>query len=231
MDTRASEHNCNLTKKDLYIVDFDGTLFRYDLLILYIIYHFFTFNDKVFLITSFIGTKGEKLSAIREKIFLYFSSKYNMNECFEKFSGIFFMKYLLRKKLLSFLNKVSKNNQTIFIITANYRFLVKAFLEKNNIIEKENLKIFGTELSEKTQSTHQQILRGRFKAKKLLEIIGEEKIQLKDIHNFFDSYEDKYLCEYAKYNILFSSSKQKKMFFKDNFDALSFTDYLGKVPS
>ena len=36
-----------IEKENIYIFDFDGTLFRYDLLILYVIYHFII-GDKIF---------------------------------------------------------------------------------------------------------------------------------------------------------------------------------------
>tara|TARA_B100000902_G_C27297337_1_gene910776 strand:- start:809 stop:1501 length:693 start_codon:yes stop_codon:yes gene_type:complete len=230
MKSLASIENDN--KENIYIFDFDGTLYRHDLLILYLIYHFFTFNDKIFLFKSFVAIKDKRLSSIRKKIFLHFASKYELIGCFKRFSKIFFIKYFIRKKLFIFFKKLNSSNKTIFIITANYRVLIKAFLEENNIVESINFKIVGTELPINNKSTHKKILRGELKEKKLLEIVEEKRIKITDIniYNFFDSYEDKYLCKHSRYNILISTlNLKKKIFFKKNYNAIYYNDFLKKI--
>ena len=222
----------NQKNENIFIFDFDGTLFRYDLLIFYLIHHFFAYNDKFFLVRSFISAYDQGLASIRKKIFLNFSNKYELTTCFENFSRNFYVRYFLRKKLFLFFKKLNKDNETVFIVTANYQELVKAFLEENDIFERENFKIVGTELPKKNQLSHKKILKGKFKAKKISHLIREKKIKISDIdiYNFFDSYEDKYLCALARHNILVSIYNRKKMkFFKKNFNAIFYNDFMKKI--
>ncbi len=224
---RKSQKNENI-----FIFDFDGTLFRYDLLIFYLTFHFFAYNDKVFLVRSFISAYNQGLSSIREKIFLNFSSKYELTTCFKNFSRVFFVRYFLRKKLFLFFEKINKDNSTIFVVTANYQELVKAFLEENDIFERINLKVVGTELPKKNEFFHKKILKGKLKAKKISQIFIEKKIEISDfdIYNFFDSYEDRYLCKLATHNILISTFNQKKIkYFKKNFNVITYKDFMKKV--
>lgn len=217
-----------IEKENIYIFDFDGTLFRCDLLILYVIYHFFIIGDKIFLIRSLINIRMKTLSSKRKEIFLFLSKKYEMKDCFDNFAENCLLKYFMRKRLFKFLKDVNNKNETIFIMTANYRYLVKSFLSKNNIIEKNRLEIFGTELPKHNDRLHENILKGKLKADKFLDILKEKNKELKNItiHNFFDSYDDRFLCKYANYNILFSLSFVKRLFFKKDFNLISYNDYL-----
>ena len=220
----------NQKNENIFIFDFDGTLFRYDLLFFYLIHHFFAYNDKFFLVKSFILAYDQGLTTIRKKVFLNLSNKYELATCFQNFSRIFYVRYFLRKKLFLFFKKLYKDNETIFIVTANYQELVKAFLEEIDIFERENFKIVGTESPKKNQLFHKKILKGKFKAKKISHLIREKKVNISDIYNFFDSYEDRYLCKLARHNILVSIYNRKKMkFFKKNFNAIFYDDFMKKI--
>tara|TARA_B100000073_G_scaffold132880_1_gene108865 strand:- start:158 stop:847 length:690 start_codon:yes stop_codon:yes gene_type:complete len=216
-----------VNEENIYIFDFDGTLFRCDLLILYVIYHFFIFGDKIFLIRSLLSINN-KLSTKRKKIFLFFSKKYEMKECFNNFTNSYFLKFLIRKKLFNFLKEVYNKDERILIMTANYKHLVKSFLHKHNITEKNTLQIFGTELPKNNDLLHKDILKGKQKAAKLLDILKEENKEFKNItiYNFFDSYDDRFLCEYSNCNVLVSLSFSKRFFFKKNFNAINYNNYL-----
>ena len=145
--------------ENIYIFDFDGTLFRNDLLILYLIHHFFVFNDKIFLIKSFISLKDKKISSLRKKFFLKFSAKYELRTCFTKFSKSFYIKFFLRKKLFKFFKEIKKNNETIFIVTANYQDLVKVFLEEMTYTRAPTLKLLVPSCQKKINLPMKKYLR------------------------------------------------------------------------
>ena len=155
-----------------------------------------------------------------------------MRTCFTKFSKSFYIKFFLRKKLFKFFKEIKKNNETIFIVTANYQDLVKVFLEENDIYESSHFKIVGTKLPKKDKPTHEKILKGKIKLRKILQIIRKKNIETNNvnIYNFFDSYDDKYLCMIAKYNNLISIFNLKKMnFFKKNYNAIFYNDFLKNI--
>jgi phosphoserine phosphatase len=219
----------NNRKEKIYVFDFDGTLFKTDLLYLYMVYHFFVFNDKAFISSSLISCLYKnKLSDMRKKIILRFSEKYDLYEEFKKFSKLFFLKYLLRGKLFKFIINLTNKNKKVLIITANYEALVKTFLIGCNLRENQNFSILGTPLPESGSSRHANILKGKAKVNELQNFLiknGFSRENL-EIHNFFDSYDDKYLCDISNHNILFGYSIGLKLFFKNNYNAKNFSNYL-----
>jgi phosphoserine phosphatase len=216
-------------KEQIYVFDFDGTLFKSDLLYLYMIYHFFAFNDKAFISSSLISCfYKKKLSDMRKEIILRLSKKYALREEFKKFSKIFFLKYFLRAKLFKFILNLTNENKTVLIITANYEPLVRTFLKDCNLRENKNFRIIGTALPEFDGPDHPNILKGKAKANELQIFFiknGFSRESL-DIHNFFDSYDDKYLCDISNQNIFFGCSIMLKLYFIKNYNAKNFPNYL-----
>ena len=216
-------------KKVLYVFDFDGTLFLYDLLYLYLIYHFIFFNDRIFIIKSFLNVfRGKKLYLIRKAIFFHMSKNYDLNKNFKSFSKLFFLKYFIRSSLFSFLTDKYKLNSKILIITANYEVLVRSFLKEFEIIENDNFNIIGTNLPKKNSTNHDEIVKGKVKVKKIVSRLKDQKSSINNyqIHHFYDGYEDRYLCDLADKNIHFGNSIKNKRFFKKSYNALTFSSYL-----
>ena len=216
-------------KKIIYVFDFDGTLFLCDLLQLYLIYHFIFFNDRIFIIKSLFSIfKRKSLCSIRKEIFIYLSKKYNLNNTFKSFACLFFLKYFLRTSLYSFLIKKYELKSNILILTANYENLVKSFLNVLKINENKNFNIIGTSIPHGNGTFHDKIVKGKIKVEKMLERLKNQNIQIDSccIHHFYDSYEDRFVCDFAERNIFFGNSIKYKAFFKDSYDSLTFTKYL-----
>lgn len=216
---------------DYYIVDFDGTIFKGDLLLLYLIYHFVFFHDKIYLAKIFLTPKRRTMSAIRGEIFSYLSEKYQINVLFMRFCRLSLVSPLVRSNLVRYLRKVNEPRTRIIVITANYTELVSCFFKQNIFRELENVEIFGTKLPGLSIGGASEIMRGRQKERKLLELIDRTDFDKFKIHNFFDSYDDQYLCKHATHNVIFTNIPSKRKFFRENFGAISFSDYVHKVTS
>ena len=226
VSTDSVLHN---NKKTMYVFDFDGTLFRYDLLYLYLIYHLIFFSGRFYIVSTLLEVfKGKKLYSIRKQIFFYMSKKCNLNENFKFFSKFFLLKFFLRSKLFYFLIDKYNHNEDILILTANYEVLVRNFLKEFKITENENFKIIGTNLPKQNSTHHDEIVRGKIKVKKILKRLEDKKTSINffRIHHFYDSFEDRFLCDLADKNIYFGNSIKNKYFFKKRYNALTFATYL-----
>lgn len=212
--------------KTIYVVDFDGTLFRGDLLAIYLIYHFLVYNDRLLLLRSVLSLHWSNSSELRKKIFTEIANRRDLAACFKRFAELQFLPWLYRAELFNFLTKKAVTDHVV-VLTANYGSLVQASLQEKDASNRNQFFVIGTALPQ-SKGLHPPIKKGKEKVEAIEAFLREHELSREkiNIHNFFDAYSDRFLVDVADRNVLISRSKKKRSFFSSTSECTDLENYL-----